>query len=94
MSDMTYVLLLIAGLFTLGASLAFPDKFYAASAVSALLGAIYFFRGIYNTMGVPDELVGPNDTAWIYTGLGLVVLGAILFGIGWLKNVRTSMPRR
>lgn len=94
MSDMFYVLLLIAALFSFGTALAFPDKFYAVATVNALLGAGYFLHGIYSTAGVPDKLISQNDMTWIYTGLGLVGFGAILYGIGWFRNVRTSMPRR
>lgn len=91
---MSVVLLLIAALFALGATLAFPDKFYAAAWTFLVLGIGYFAWGVYNTKGVSDELVNPNDMTRIYTGLGLVVLGTVLFVLGWFTHVRTSMPRR
>lgn len=94
MSNMTYVLLLIAALFALGTTLAFQDKFLAAAWTFLVLGIGYFAWGVYNTKGVSDELVNPNDMTRIYTGLGLVVLGTVLFVLGWFTHVRTSMPRR
>lgn len=91
---MSVVLLLIAALFALGATLAFQDKFLASAAVFMLCGFGYFSWGVYNTMGVADELVNQDDVTRIYTGVGLIVLGTVLFVLGWFTHVRTSMPRR
>lgn len=91
---MSFVLLLIATLFAFGAALAFQDKFYAAARTILVFGIGYFVWGVYNTQGVPDELVSPNDMTRIYTGLGLVGVGITLFALGWLTHVRTSVPRR
>lgn len=89
---MLYVLLFIASLFALIASLLCERKLTAAAVVICAFGVVYFAWGVINTFGVPDELIRPDDTTRIWAGVALVVIGGIMAGIRWITAVRSEMP--
>lgn len=91
---MVYALLFIVTLSALAAALCFKEKVLAASMAILVIGCIYFFRGVFSIMGTSDEQVASDDMTWIYTGLGVVVVGVLLFVAAWFLDVRVRNPRR
>lgn len=91
---MLYALLFIVALSALIAALLCEKKVTAVTVVFCAFGVAFFVWGIWNTSGIPDELVEADDMTRIWTGLALVVVSGIMAGIRYFVSLRSEMPRK
>jgi hypothetical protein len=57
-----------------------------------LFGVGYAFWGLSRVSGVPDALVNPDDVTFIWQGLGLIILGIIMYFISFYLDIRRRCP--
>lgn len=89
---MNHVLIYAAVLFAFSAILMTRDALKAIWTTALVLGAGYLAWGFYQTSGVPDSEVTSVAMDYIHSGLGLVVFGAVTFGIWFFLDIRRRMP--
>lgn len=56
------------------------------------IGNAYMAWGFAQTSGVPDKDITPLEVDWIMSGLTLIGVGLVLFGVWFFLDLRRRMP--
>lgn len=87
-----FVLIWSALLFGLAAVLLCQQKLRAFWVTMLCMGNGYLAWGFAQTSGVQDVDVTPMQMSWIYSGLTLIGVGLVLFGVWFMLDIRRRMP--